>query len=157
MSKIKFSKDEKDIIVGKIKLYFTEELDHKIGQFDAEFLLDFFSTAYDGDSDIALLTGTDTLIPGQSGTLILSVNVAPSTSTLVAENQIMVSADGEFSNDPVDDLSNDGDLTDPTVDSPTVAIISGVIPIPALSWIGLSIMAILLALFGWNAVQRKQP
>jgi len=69
----------------------------------------------------------------------------------------MVSADGEFSNDPVDDLSNDGDLTDPTVDSPTVAIISGVIPIPALSWIGLSIMAILLALFGWNAVQRKLP
>ena len=43
MSHIDFSKAEKAIIVGKIKLYFSEELNHQIGQFDAEFLLDFFS------------------------------------------------------------------------------------------------------------------
>jgi uncharacterized protein (DUF2164 family) len=43
MSKIEFSKDEKALIVRKIKQYFTEELDQEIGQFDAEFLLDFFS------------------------------------------------------------------------------------------------------------------
>jgi uncharacterized protein (DUF2164 family) len=43
MSKIEFSKDEKALIVRKIKLYFSEELDQEIGQFDAEFLLDFFS------------------------------------------------------------------------------------------------------------------
>lgn len=41
MSHIDFSKAEKAIIVGKIKLYFSEELNHQIGQFDAEFLLDF--------------------------------------------------------------------------------------------------------------------
>ena len=43
MSGIKFSKDEKEHIIRKIKLYFSEELEQKIGQFDAEFLLDFFS------------------------------------------------------------------------------------------------------------------
>ena len=43
MSEIKFSKEEKAVLVGKIQVYFREELDQKIGQFDAEFLLDFFS------------------------------------------------------------------------------------------------------------------
>ncbi len=38
MSQIAFSKDEKEIIVRKIQLYFSEELKQKIGQFDAEFL-----------------------------------------------------------------------------------------------------------------------
>ncbi len=43
MSNIKFSKDEKNILVKKIQLYFSEELDQKIGQFDADFFLDFIS------------------------------------------------------------------------------------------------------------------
>jgi uncharacterized protein (DUF2164 family) len=43
MSKIKFSKEEKGLLVHKIKRYFSEELDQEIGQFDAQFLLDFFS------------------------------------------------------------------------------------------------------------------
>jgi len=44
MSEIKFSKEEKEIIVKKIQLYFSEELERDIGQFDAQFLLDFFAT-----------------------------------------------------------------------------------------------------------------
>jgi uncharacterized protein (DUF2164 family) len=43
MSGIEFSKDEKSLIVQKIKSYFSDKLDQEIGQFDAEFLLDFFS------------------------------------------------------------------------------------------------------------------
>ena len=43
VSKIEFSKEEKDLIVGKIKLYFSEELNQNIGSFDAGFLLDFFT------------------------------------------------------------------------------------------------------------------
>ncbi|MGI0119791.1 DUF2164 domain-containing protein [Zooshikella sp. RANM57] len=43
MSKIKFTKEEKEIITKKIQLYFQEELDYSLGQFDTEFLLDFFS------------------------------------------------------------------------------------------------------------------
>ena len=43
MSIIVFSKEEKEVLVNKIKLYFTEELNQEIGQFDAQFLLDFFS------------------------------------------------------------------------------------------------------------------
>ena len=43
MSEIEFSKEEKKIIVHKIQLYFSEKLDQEIEQFDAEFLLDFFS------------------------------------------------------------------------------------------------------------------
>ena len=43
MSEIKFTKEEKEVITKKIQLYFSEELDQKIGQFDSQFLLDFFS------------------------------------------------------------------------------------------------------------------
>jgi uncharacterized protein (DUF2164 family) len=43
MSEIKFSKEEIEIITNKIQLYFNEELDREIGQFDAQFLLDFIS------------------------------------------------------------------------------------------------------------------
>jgi len=41
MSKIEFSGEEREQLVRKIRLYFKEELDQDIGQFDAEFLLDF--------------------------------------------------------------------------------------------------------------------
>lgn len=43
MSAIEFSKEEKAILVSKLQRYFTEELRQEIGQFDAEFLLEFFS------------------------------------------------------------------------------------------------------------------
>jgi uncharacterized protein (DUF2164 family) len=43
MSEIKFTAHEKDIIVRKIQLYFSEELNQPIGKFDAEFLLDFMA------------------------------------------------------------------------------------------------------------------
>ena len=43
MSKIEFSTRQKESIIPKIQRYFEQELDHDIGQFDADFLLDFFS------------------------------------------------------------------------------------------------------------------
>lgn len=43
MSIINFSKEEKTILIQKIQRYFDNELEQEIGQFDAEFLLDFFS------------------------------------------------------------------------------------------------------------------
>lgn len=43
MAEIEFSKEEKEILVKKIKLYFSEEMKQDIGQFDAQFLLDFFA------------------------------------------------------------------------------------------------------------------
>lgn len=43
MDKIKFTKEEKDMMVRKVQLYFREELSQEIGGFDAEFLIDFFS------------------------------------------------------------------------------------------------------------------
>jgi uncharacterized protein (DUF2164 family) len=43
MSRIELTKDEKAVIVGRIKLYFHQELKQDIGSFDAEFLLDFFT------------------------------------------------------------------------------------------------------------------
>lgn len=43
MSDIKFTKEEKELITRKIQLYFREELNSDIGQFDAQFLLDFFA------------------------------------------------------------------------------------------------------------------
>jgi len=43
MAIIEFPKDDKAQIVDKIQRYFDNELGQDIGQFDAEFLLDFFS------------------------------------------------------------------------------------------------------------------
>ncbi len=43
MSEIEFTADEKVVLLQKIKSYLDQELDYEIGQFDAEFLLDFFS------------------------------------------------------------------------------------------------------------------
>lgn len=45
---IKFTKEEKKIIIPKIQMYFREELDKEIGSFDAEFLLDFFAEEIGG-------------------------------------------------------------------------------------------------------------
>ena len=41
-------KEEKALIVQKIQRYFNDELDQTLGQFDAEFLLDFFSKEVGG-------------------------------------------------------------------------------------------------------------
>jgi len=43
MSDIEFTEEEKSILVSKIQSYFHAELSEEIGQFDAEFLLDFFN------------------------------------------------------------------------------------------------------------------
>lgn len=43
MKNIEFDNQEKEILVTKIKNYFESELNQDIGQFDAEFLIDFFS------------------------------------------------------------------------------------------------------------------
>ena len=43
MSDIKFSKDEKQQLIARIRDYFATELNQELGQFDAEFLLDFLS------------------------------------------------------------------------------------------------------------------
>lgn len=43
MAEISFSNAQKVAIVDQIQRYFEKELDQELGQFDAEFLLDFFS------------------------------------------------------------------------------------------------------------------
>jgi uncharacterized protein (DUF2164 family) len=43
MTQIEFTEQEKAILVDKLKEYFNNELNQEIGQFDAEFLLDFMS------------------------------------------------------------------------------------------------------------------
>lgn len=43
MSTIEFSREEKDALSHKLKDYVAKELDHEIGQFESEFLLDFIS------------------------------------------------------------------------------------------------------------------
>ncbi len=40
---MKFTSQEKEQIICKIQRYFSKELDQEIGQFDADFLLDFFT------------------------------------------------------------------------------------------------------------------
>ncbi|MFT5113260.1 MAG: hypothetical protein ACI8P9_002588 [Parasphingorhabdus sp.] len=42
LQKLVFSKEEKNQIIVKTQAYFCDELDQEIGDFDAEFLIDFF-------------------------------------------------------------------------------------------------------------------
>lgn len=48
MEKIEFSREEKEMMIRKVKIYFREELDQDIGNFDAEFLIDFFAEEMGG-------------------------------------------------------------------------------------------------------------
>ena len=43
MPEIKFSTDEKALLIDKLQTYFTKEMDQDLGQFECEFLLDFIS------------------------------------------------------------------------------------------------------------------
>ena len=43
MSKIEFSAEQKAALCQQLKTYVAEELDHEIGQFESEFLLDFIT------------------------------------------------------------------------------------------------------------------
>ena len=43
MSPIKFTHAEKTLLIDKLQRYFTSELEQELGQFDADFLLDFFT------------------------------------------------------------------------------------------------------------------
>ncbi len=43
MADIEFTRAEKEILARRIQLYFDQELGQELGQFDAEFLLDFFA------------------------------------------------------------------------------------------------------------------
>ena len=48
MSKIELSKEQSQAMVLKLQRYFDQELDQDLGQFDAEFLLDFFAKELGG-------------------------------------------------------------------------------------------------------------
>ncbi len=43
MAKIVFSKQEKEVLIHKLQRYFSAELDRDLGQFEADFLLDFIA------------------------------------------------------------------------------------------------------------------
>jgi uncharacterized protein (DUF2164 family) len=43
MSEIKFSSAQKESLIEKLQQYFSTELDQELAQFDADFLLDFFT------------------------------------------------------------------------------------------------------------------
>ena len=43
MSGIKFSASQKELLIHKLQHYFSTELEQELAQFDADFLLDFFT------------------------------------------------------------------------------------------------------------------
>lgn len=45
MKEISFTKDEREQLRDKIQRFFEDKLDRDLGQFEAEFVLDFFSEA----------------------------------------------------------------------------------------------------------------
>jgi len=76
MKPIKFSSQEKELLVAKVKKYFSDELDQDIGQFDAEFLLDFFSKEVGGYYYNRGLFDAQTIITGTLDNVAETVNEA---------------------------------------------------------------------------------
>ena len=70
MSDIEFSKEEKEILVQKLKAYFHTELDQDIGQFDCEFFLDFISEQLGAFYYNKGLSDAQTIINGKMAELI---------------------------------------------------------------------------------------
>ena len=46
MTQITLSEDKKSQLISKLQRYFDSELDYDLGQFDADFLLDFISKEF---------------------------------------------------------------------------------------------------------------
>ena len=82
VDKIEFSKEEKEIVVRKIQLYFKEELDQEIGSFDAEFLLDFLAGEFGGffynrglaDAEVAISAKLGQWNSDRLGSILRSLN-----------------------------------------------------------------------------------
>jgi uncharacterized protein (DUF2164 family) len=74
MATIKFSDDEKENLTLKIQRYFARELEQDIGQFDAEFLLDFFSEEIGGYYYNRGLFDAQTVISGKLENIAEIVN-----------------------------------------------------------------------------------
>lgn len=62
MDKIEFSRQEKELMARKVKVYFRDELNQDIGGFDAEFLVDFFAREMGGFFYNRGLSDAETLI-----------------------------------------------------------------------------------------------
>jgi len=76
MQEIQFSPQEKEQLVNKIQKYFAEELAQDIGQFDAEFLLDFFSKEVGGYYYNRGLFDAQIIISGKLDNVAETVNEA---------------------------------------------------------------------------------
>lgn len=76
MSTIKFSPDEKEQLVTKIQRYFNDELAQDIGQFDAEFLLDFFAKEVGGYFYNRGLFDAQTIVKGKLDNIAEDINEA---------------------------------------------------------------------------------
>lgn len=48
MTEISFDEERKAVLCQKLQRYIADELDHEVGQFEAEFLLDFISKEIGG-------------------------------------------------------------------------------------------------------------
>lgn len=48
MDKIEFTRQEKELMAQKVKVYFRDEMNQDIGNFEAEFLIDFFAKEMGG-------------------------------------------------------------------------------------------------------------
>ena len=76
MQAIQLSSQEKELLVNKIQQYFATELDQDIGQFDAEFLLDFFSKEVGAHYYNRGLSDAQNIISGTLNNMTESVNEA---------------------------------------------------------------------------------
>lgn len=109
---------------------------------------------FNGNGDINLLTGTDSLAPDMVGSVSLTVLVrSGDNGSLEIMNQVLASGRGAQSQRLVTDLSNAGSVIDPTGDGITELNFSGLRFIPTLSHWSLILMSLLLTLLAIPAIK----
>ena len=75
MSTIALEKDVKEHLVRQLQDYFEQELDQEIGEFQAEFLLDFFAEKAGGHFYNQGLLDAQAALSGQMDNLLESIDL----------------------------------------------------------------------------------
>ena len=104
MAEIEFSDDEKRVLVGKIQEYFDNEMDQDIGQFDAQFLLDFFAREIGPYFYNRALSDAQTVFQSRLGVIVDAVDLRPELDAVVQRDAAIDAFQFLFRQFPCDDV-----------------------------------------------------
>ncbi|MCB1050594.1 MAG: IPTL-CTERM sorting domain-containing protein, partial [Acidobacteria bacterium] len=119
--------------------------------------------AYDGESDINMLMGTDSLVSGGSGTLTISISIALTAATPAGPYNNTAIAQANGGGTSVSDVSQDGANPDPdgsgpgNHSDPTPVTFPPITVVPTLSAWGMILFSLGLLALAIHTRRRNQP